>query len=378
MRNAKRLDARVTVGRVPDSDDLLQLKELGYRTLADVREDSEKFGGHVERRARELGLDYVSVPISRAGIGLEDVMEFYRVVYRRGVAPIYAFSRFGKKPLAFLLLFEAAVGGEPLARIFERASRIGIDLRGDLTLQEFLVGVYNSGELGRIVEPIAELRPDLFHDRPRPREGLLGQRPGASRHAPRERRERALGQRGCTVWLTGLPASGKSTTAFTLERELLARGRLAYVLDSDNVRPGLSKDLGFSAADREENARRIAELAKLFADSGLVVVASSISPYAKDRALARELHAAAGLGFVEVFVDARLETCEARDSRGLYARARGGEIAGFTGVDSPYEPPRSPDLVVDTEALSPTQAASRIVDHLARAGFLGPPPAGSS
>lgn len=150
--------------------------------------------------------------------------------------------------------------------------------------------------------------------------------------------------RGATVWFTGLSGSGKSTVAAEVERALVARGRAAYVLDGDNVRHGLNADLGFSAADRTENIRRVGEVARLFADAGVVALVPVISPYRADRDRARAIHDAVGLPFVEVFVDTPLEVCEARDPKGLYAKARAGEITGFTGIDDPYEAPEHPDL----------------------------------
>jgi bifunctional enzyme CysN/CysC len=149
---------------------------------------------------------------------------------------------------------------------------------------------------------------------------------------------------GATVWFTGLSGSGKSTVAVEVERALVAAGRAAYVLDGDNLRHGLNADLGFSAADRTENIRRVGEVARLFADAGVVALVPVISPYAADRARARAVHEASGLRFVEVWVDTPLEVCEARDPKGLYAKARAGEITGFTGVDDPYEPPPSAEL----------------------------------
>jgi bifunctional enzyme CysN/CysC len=160
----------------------------------------------------------------------------------------------------------------------------------------------------------------------------------------RERRWREAGQRGATIWFTGLPSSGKSTIAAALEERLLAAGRAAYMIDGDNLRHGLNADLGFDAAARGENVRRAAEVARLFADAGTVALVSLVSPYAADRERARALHEADGLPFVEVFVDTPLEECERRDPKGLYARARAGEITGFTGIDDPYEPPASPDV----------------------------------
>ncbi|ANN16855.1 adenylyl-sulfate kinase [Amycolatopsis orientalis] len=173
------------------------------------------------------------------------------------------------------------------------------------------------------------------------------------------RAERAT--RGLTVWLTGLSASGKSSVAVELERRLVASGRPAYLLDGDNLRHGLNGNLGFSPADRAENVRRVAEVAKLFADAGVVSVVSLISPYQADRELARAAHEAAGLPFLEVFVDTPLEVCEDRDPKGMYAKARAGEISGFTGVDAPYERPQSPDLVLTPENGDPAAMASLIL-----------------
>ena len=160
----------------------------------------------------------------------------------------------------------------------------------------------------------------------------------------RARRAEATGGAGATVWLTGLPASGKSTIAVALEAALLYRKRAAYLLDGDNLRHGLNGDLGFSAEDRGENVRRTGEVARLFADAGVVAVVSLVSPYETDRVRVRALHQAQGLPFVEVFVDTPLEECERRDPKGLFARARAGELKGMTGIDDPYEAPRSPEL----------------------------------
>jgi bifunctional enzyme CysN/CysC len=158
-----------------------------------------------------------------------------------------------------------------------------------------------------------------------------------------------FGVTGATLWLTGLSGSGKSTIADAVATRLFELGHPAYVLDGDNVRHGLNADLGFSPADRSENVRRISEVAALLADAGLTVLVPVISPYRADRDRARQAHGAAGLRFVEVFVDTPLAVCEQRDPKGLYARARAGELRGLTGVDAPYEAPLSPDLVVRPE-----------------------------
>ncbi|ATI32432.1 adenylyl-sulfate kinase [Rhodococcus erythropolis] len=178
------------------------------------------------------------------------------------------------------------------------------------------------------------------------------------------REERATA--GATVWLTGLSASGKSTIAVELERRLVAAGIPAYRLDGDNLRHGLNADLGFSAEDRAENVRRVGSVAQLFADSGAVAVACLISPYREDRDRVRAAHEAAGLKFVEVYVDTPIEQCEARDPKGMYAKARAGEIKGFTGVDDPYEAPVSAELVIRPEDGTPTELALRIMEVLDR------------
>jgi adenylylsulfate kinase len=188
-------------------------------------------------------------------------------------------------------------------------------------------------------------------------------------HVERRDRERLLGQRGGTIWLTGLSGSGKSTIAVAAEKALVERGHLAYVLDGDNIRHGLNKNLGFSPADRTENIRRIAEVAKLFTDSGVLVLTSFISPYRADRDAARALFAPGD--FVEVHVAASVETCEGRDVKGLYKKARAGEIPEFTGISAPYEAPEKPELVLDTNQLSVEESVLRLVRHLEGAGFLG-------
>ncbi len=160
----------------------------------------------------------------------------------------------------------------------------------------------------------------------------------------RENRWRSLDQSGATVWLTGLPASGKSTIAVALERNLVNRARAAYLLDGDNIRHGLSDDLGFAPGDRAENVRRVGQVARLFADAGVIALVSLVSPLRSDREIPRQLHEAAGLPFIEVHVDTDVDECARRDPKGLYARARAGEIKGFTGVDAPYEPPEHAEI----------------------------------
>lgn len=178
----------------------------------------------------------------------------------------------------------------------------------------------------------------------------------------RPEREQLLGQRGVTVWLTGLSGSGKSTVAVAAEKMLVESGRLAYVLDGDNVRHGLNQNLGFSPEDRTENIRRIGEVAKLFTDCGIIVFTSFISPYRSDRDAARAIMDPAD--FVEVFVSADVETCEGRDVKGLYAKARKGEIPEFTGISAPYEEPEKPELVLDTARQSIEESVVELVNFL--------------
>ena len=193
-------------------------------------------------------------------------------------------------------------------------------------------------------------------------------------HVKREDREQLLGQKGVTIWFTGLSGSGKSTIAFTLEHALVERGHLTYVLDGDNIRHGLNKNLGFSAADREENIRRIGEVARLFADTGIVSLTSFISPYRKDRDQVRKIHQDSGLAFVEILVDVPIEVCETRDPKGLYKKARealaAGKGMGFTGIDDPYEPPVAPELVLHNDRMTPQQAATQVIAYLESRGLL--------
>src|SRR4029079_95471 len=205
----------------------------------------------------------------------------------------------------------------------------------------------------------------------------------------RDERKRLLKQVGATLWFTGLSGSGKSTLAVAVEQVLIQRGHAAYVLDGDNVRFGLNAGpkilmetrgylepsakrfgLGFSAADREENIRRIGEVAKLFADAGLVTMTSFISPYRKDRDLVRELHKAGNLPFIEVFVNTPIGTCEQRDPKGLSKKARAGQLKGFTGIDDPYEEPLKPELTIDCTAVSPQDATVLLLQYLQKNGIV--------
>jgi bifunctional enzyme CysN/CysC len=211
---------------------------------------------------------------------------------------------------------------------------------------------------GMILHPAADQRPIS--------EGVVWERSGITR------RERwtATGLRGATIWMTGLPASGKSTLAAAVEQQLIEMRRPAYRLDGDNLRHGLNGDLGFDRASRDENVRRAGEVARLMADSGLITIVSLISPYAEGRASAREAHEEADLPFVEVWVSTPVEECEKRDPKGLYARARRGELTGFTGVDDPYEAPESPDLEVQPGTASFADDVERVLELLRERGVI--------
>ncbi|MHB8499193.1 MAG: adenylyl-sulfate kinase [Acidimicrobiales bacterium] len=182
----------------------------------------------------------------------------------------------------------------------------------------------------------------------------------------RTERSAAIGARGATIWLTGLSGSGKSTVASAVEQRLVAAGRPAYRLDGDNLRTGLNGDLGFSREDREENVRRAGEVACLFADAGVVALVALISPYARSRRRAREVHVRAGVPFVEVYLSASADLCAARDPKGLYARAQTGTLPAFTGIDDPYEPPEEPELTVDAR-IPPDEAVDLVLVALAAA-----------
>ena len=181
-------------------------------------------------------------------------------------------------------------------------------------------------------------------------------------------REKLLNQKGCVIWFTGLSGSGKSTLALEVESTLYRRGHLTYVLDGDNIRHGLNKNLGFSPEDREENIRRIGEVAKLFAEAGVIAMTAFISPYRADRDNARALLDAGR--FVEVFVDCPLEVCEARDTKGLYKKARAGEIKEFTGISAPYEAPPHPELTVNTDNQTLEECTERVVALLESKGLI--------
>jgi adenylylsulfate kinase len=185
----------------------------------------------------------------------------------------------------------------------------------------------------------------------------------------RDERETKFGHRGCTVWMTGLSGSGKSTLANALDAALWERGIRSYVLDGDNIRHGLNKDLGFSPEDRTENIRRIGEVARLFTDAGIINTTAFISPYRADRDQARSVQKDGD--FVEVYVRASVEACEQRDTKGLYAKARAGQIKEFTGISAPYEEPERPEVVVDTETQSVEESLAVILAYLQDKGYLG-------
>jgi adenylylsulfate kinase len=208
-------------------------------------------------------------------------------------------------------------------------------------------------------------------------------------HVVPTERAALLKQKGATLWFTGLSGSGKSTIAFTLEHALMQMGRLAYVLDGDNIRFGLNAapkilaekrgyseasakrfGLGFSAEDREENIRRIGEVARLFADCGVLTMSSFISPYRQDRDRVRALHVENKAAFIEVYVKTPLNVCEQRDPKGLYKQARAGQLKGFTGIDDPYEEPLHPEVVLDATATSPQEAAVLLLEYLKNQGLL--------
>jgi adenylylsulfate kinase len=184
----------------------------------------------------------------------------------------------------------------------------------------------------------------------------------------REERQKLLNQKGVTVWMTGLSASGKSTIACILEQMLLHKKKHAYRLDGDNIRMGLNKNLGFSAEDRAENIRRIGEVAKLFTDAGVIAITSFISPYKKDRDAVR---ASSKPGeFIEVYINISLAAAEQRDPKGLYKKARAGQLKGFTGIDDPYEAPDKAEIVIDTETTPAAEAAQKILSYLEQHGYL--------
>ena len=186
----------------------------------------------------------------------------------------------------------------------------------------------------------------------------------------RAHREKLMGHKGATLWFTGLSGSGKSTVAVELEGTLHEMGIISYRLDGDNVRMGINKNLGFSAEDRTENIRRIGEVSKLFVDSGVISLSSFISPYRADRDQVRELHEAAGMDFIEIFVDCSLEAAESRDPKGLYKKARAGEIKNFTGIDDPYEAPDKPEIHLHSDQQSLAEEVEQILAVLRERGIV--------
>jgi adenylylsulfate kinase len=184
----------------------------------------------------------------------------------------------------------------------------------------------------------------------------------------KEDREKLLKQKGVVLWFTGLSASGKSTVANEVSFQLFKAGKLSYVLDGDNIRHGLNKNLGFSPQDREENIRRISEVAKLFADAGIIAITAFISPYRKDRDFGRSLLPAGN--FIEIYVDASIETCEIRDPKGLYKKAKAGEIKEFTGISAPYEAPLQPEITLDANSLSIEAEVNHVMIYLKRLNII--------
>jgi len=188
----------------------------------------------------------------------------------------------------------------------------------------------------------------------------------------RDDRAKILGQKGATLWFTGLSGSGKSTIAVALEQALAARGKLSYRLDGDNIRLGINKNLGFSAEDRTENIRRIGEISKLFVDTGVITLSSFVSPYRADRDLVRELHQQADMDFIEVYVDVPLDVAESRDPKGLYKKARAGAIPNFTGISDPYEAPLAAEVVLNSAEMSLQQEVDLLLDLMEQRGLLSP------
>jgi adenylylsulfate kinase len=186
----------------------------------------------------------------------------------------------------------------------------------------------------------------------------------------RDDRNNLLGQNGATLWFTGLSGSGKSTVAVALEQALAAKSKLTYRLDGDNIRLGINKNLGFSAADRTENIRRIGEISKLFVDVGIITLSSFVSPYRADRDLVRTLHEDAGMQFIEVFVDVPLSVAEERDPKGLYKKARAGEIPNFTGISDPYEKPLNAEVVLNSHEMSLEEEVAALLNILEQRGLL--------
>jgi len=193
----------------------------------------------------------------------------------------------------------------------------------------------------------------------------------------RSDRSRLMQQKGATLWFTGLSGSGKSTVAVALEEALFERGHLSYRLDGDNIRLGINKNLGFSAEDRTENIRRIGEIAKLFVDSSVIALTSFISPYRDDRDQVRALHAESDMPFIEVFVDCSLEEAEKRDPKGLYKKARAGEIKNFTGIDDPYEAPSNPEIHLHTDQMTLAEEVEILINYLEAHGILASVKAGA-
>lgn len=188
----------------------------------------------------------------------------------------------------------------------------------------------------------------------------------------RTQRGKLINQKGATLWFTGLSGSGKSTVAVALENALYARGNLCYRLDGDNIRLGINKNLGFSEEDRAENIRRIGEISKLFVDTGVIALSSFVSPYRADRDQVRKLHEDAGMDFIEIYLDVPLGVAEERDPKGLYKKARAGEIKNFTGIDDPYEAPLSPEVVLKSHQMSLEDEVAELLKELEARNIIAP------
>jgi len=248
-------------------------------------------------------------------------------------------------------------GGELRERIFSPRSGTGIDTNGGIWIGLSL--------------PVSDMKRSETNYPMKKDDATIAENNNITwfnGHVSRKKREKIHGHRGAVIWFTGLSASGKSTIAHHLEKQLHRMGCSTYVFDGDNVRHGLCNDLGFSEGDRSENVRRIGEMTKLFLDAGIIAITAFISPSREDRQTIRGLFT--GSDFLEVFVDCPLEVCESRDEKGIYARARQGEIKHFTGISAPYEPPANPDLVIQSDVEDVESAAARVLELMRQEGIL--------
>jgi adenylylsulfate kinase len=362
MRNARKFNEWIAIGSVPDKEDIIQLKEIGYKSIIDLRDDEEKFGGYVKKNSVENGLAYISIPICRKEISNSDVITFFEAVYEKSERPIYCFSRFGKRPLALLLLFDALANHKSIICIIKKSREFGLNLAGDLPLQDFIINTFNSPHLPEIMNKIKEHSHDFD----------IQKKDDKAIHKIAEikksDREKSLGNRGFTLWFTGIPASGKTTLATAIEAYLSAHGYYTYLLDSHDIRSGLNKDLGFSNEDRTENIRRVSEVAKSFCNNRIINLVTLISPYEVDREKAKQCIGKEN--FIEVFLDCPIEVCETRDSKGIYNKARHMHIENFTGIDSPYEMPANPEIHLHTDKMSVDECINQIIEYLYSKNYL--------